>query len=553
MLAMDVPSGKGFCCAMPRLLLDLDGTVRLTGPDGADLTPGPAKVRGLLALLGAAPRHRLSRIAVQETLWSDRMPEQANGSLRRALSDLRDALGDARDALEAGTGWIGLDPARVDVRMPAEDGPQEGFAADLDLGDPAFRAWLRARRARAGIASGQPAGDDAPLVLVLPEPGSGGHPLCDLILRDAARRVAGYVPALIGIGASGRALSPRRIDLGCTALPDVEGGLLIDVHAEDESGRQVHGNVQRIASDGFGAALAPLSEGLSTALLGAVSGLMADIHSFDPDRLRRAHAALASGATGLRGDVAPALLGHLTTAMVLDRVLSGNGMLDEATARAAEGIRRAPGNPVALGAASLVASTAGRIAEALDLAHRAETTDMASSFVQFALAIAQTRAGAPAQAARHAAAAGRGALARFSPAVLDMSAASAAVLAGREAEALSLSRRALRIAPTSRPAMRFVAALSFRAGEDVEAAAALEALSRAEPGFAAGEMAEPDYPVASLREAGMLDVAYARHLGGRLRSRTGPAPGTHPAPAARPEDGGPSRGRGGRPAAPVRR
>lgn len=542
MLSVDVPLGKGFCRAMSRLVLDLDGTVRLRAPDGSDLTPRPAKVRGLLALLGAAPRHRLSRIMVQETLWSDRMQEQANDSLRRAVSDLRSALGASREALLSGNGWIGLDPARVDVRVPPEDGPQEGFAADLDLGDPAFRAWLRRRRARPGIAAGGAsagAGGGAPLVLVLPEPGAGGHPLCDLILRDAARRVAGFVPALIGIGASGRALSPRWVALGCAALPDVEGGLLIDVHAADEEGRQLHSRVQRVASDGFGAALAPLSEALSTALLGPASGLMADIHSFDPERLRRAHASLSGGTSGLRPEVAPALLGHLTTAMVLDRVLEPDGMLEEASRRAAEGMRRAPGNPVALASASLVAATAGRTDEALDLAHRAETTDMASSFVQFALAIAHTRAGTPETASRHAAAAGLGALAGFAPAVLDMSASSAAILSGREAEALALARRALRVAPTARPAMRFVAALAFRAGEIGEAAAALDALARAEPGFDAGAMAEADYPVASLREAGVLDVAYARELGGRVRPKVRPEDEPPvPAPPKKPEPDG---------------
>ena len=545
MLAVDVPSGKGFCPRMTTLVLDLDGTVRLRTRGGADVTPSQGKVRGLLTLLGAAPRHRLSRIMVQETLWSRSAPEQAGGSLRRALSDLREALGEERGAIVRGNGWIGLDPARVAVRLPPEDGPQEGFAADLDLGDAAFRAWLRARRARAGIATAAPADGDAPLVLVLPPPGLGGHPLCDLILRDAARRITGFVPALIGIGEAGRSLSPRRVEHGCTALPDAEGGLLIEVHADDETGRQLHGRVQRIASDGFAAALAPLSEGLSSALLGSASDLMADIHSFDPERLRRAHAALTAGPAGLRPEVAPALLGHLTTAMVLDRVLPPDGMLEEASARAGEGMRRAPGNPVALAAASLVAATSGRTAEALDLALRAQTTDMASSFVQFALAIAHTRAGEPRTAARHAAAAGQGALAGFAPAVLDMSAASAAVLSGREAEALALSRRALRVAPTSRPAMRFVAALAFRAGRDGEAADALGSLARAEPGFSAAEMAEPNYPVASLREAGMLDVAYARSLGGRMRPRAGPVPGLKaPAPG---EGGGPRPpGRGGR-------
>ena len=551
MLPVDVSSGKGFCPAMTALVLDLDGTVRLRTRSGADVTPSQGKVRGLLALLGAAPRHRLSRIMVQETLWSRSASEQAGGSLRRALSDLREALGEERDAIVRGNGWVGLDPARVAVRLPPEDGPQEGFAADLDLGDAAFRAWLRTRRAQAGITTAAPADGDAPLVLVLPPPGLGGHPLCDLILRDAARRVTGFLPALIGVGEAGRSLSPRWVELGCVALPDAEGGLLIEVHAVDGSGRQLHGQVQRIAGDGFAAALAPLSEGLSSALLGTVSDLMADIHSFDPERLLRAHAALSTGTAGLRPEVAPALLGHLTTAMVLDRVLSPDGMLEEASARAGEGMRRAPGNPVALASASLVAATSGRIGEAMDLALRAQTTDMASSFVQFALAIAHTRAGAPRQAARHAAAAGQGALAGFAPAVLDMSAASAAVLSGREAEALALSRRALRVAPTARPAMRFVAALAFRAGREEEAAAALESLARAEPGFSAAEMAEPDYPVASLREAGMLEVAYARSLGGRVRPRAGPVPGVDPPVPDPANGGGPLRPAKGHQAAPM--
>lgn len=44
---------------------------------------------------------------------------------------------------------------------------------------------------------------------------------------------------------------------------------------------------------------------------------------------------------------------------------------------------------------------------------------------------------------------------------------------------------------------------------------ALDALAVEEPGFSAGAMAEPDYPVTTLRAAGLLGVAWAPHMGGR--------------------------------------
>ena len=80
--------------------------------------------------------------------------------------------------------------------------------------------------------------------------------------------------------------------------------------------------------------------------------------------------------------------------MVRDGLPAADGMLEGGSARGAEGIRRASGDPAALAAASLTASIAGRTAGALDPARRAETTDMSAGFVQLALTIARTRAGA---------------------------------------------------------------------------------------------------------------------------------------------------------------
>ena len=131
------------------LVLRLGGPLELRDTDGNDLTPRARKAQGLLALLGTSPGLRRSRSWLQDKLWSDRGPEQGAASLRQCLTEIRRSLRDHVDCLVTETGWVGLDPGRVEVQMAAPAQPQGArgeFLEGLDVRDPEFEHWLRDQR-----------------------------------------------------------------------------------------------------------------------------------------------------------------------------------------------------------------------------------------------------------------------------------------------------------------------------------------------------------------------------------------------------------------------
>jgi len=135
------------------LELRLAGRVRLLRADGVEITPRGRKAQGLLTLLGTAAECRRSRAALQDKLWSNRGPDHGAASLRQELAGIRRALGDWSGCLLSEAGWVGLDTARVRVRLdpdPSEcelNGDPPEFASGLDIADPEFEDWIRDQRA----------------------------------------------------------------------------------------------------------------------------------------------------------------------------------------------------------------------------------------------------------------------------------------------------------------------------------------------------------------------------------------------------------------------
>ncbi|MEM7709785.1 MAG: hypothetical protein AAF264_03365 [Pseudomonadota bacterium] len=486
------------------MTLELDGTVRLSDSSGRDLTPRGRKARALLALLGDAPMMRMTREALRSLLWSDRMDAQAGASLRRLLADLRSGSQGLRDGLVADAGWVGLNRALVDVRLPPAGAP-ERFAADLDLADAGFSDWISRRRRLRGLEGRSANGT---LTLVLPEPGEGGHPVCDMILHDAVRRVAQYRPTLIRKGGG------AGVRLSTFAMPDGAGLLTLHVAAFGEGAH--YAQTTTTGPSDLPLVARHMSADLTRHLLAGVETLMGDLMSFDHDRLRAAVARLASGPDALRPEIATSLRAFGSLAIWLDR-FEGDDALVEAKDLAAEGLRAAPRDPVSQAAAAIVFANSGDVEFGLALAQKALRLDEMNGFVRYAATTAFSHAGDATSAMVQAAAAAVGDLPGLSPETASIGAAMAAARAGDEARALDWARRAWLLAPGSRPAMRYVAALAYRAGDEETAARALRTLEVSEPGFSAAAMAEPDYPVANLREMGLLDVAWARHLGGARR------------------------------------
>lgn len=128
------------------LSISLWGTFRMTVEE-RDCTPGRMKECGLVALLALSPQMRRTRAWLQAVLWSDAESQQAQTSLRRALSNLRKSLGDASSHLCADRHSIWLQPSFVNIEpRPAEAGL--AFLASLVITDEAFEDWRRAQEAQ---------------------------------------------------------------------------------------------------------------------------------------------------------------------------------------------------------------------------------------------------------------------------------------------------------------------------------------------------------------------------------------------------------------------
>lgn len=127
----------------------LHGRFSITAHDGEDLTPRGMKSQGLLALLMTSTNGSRSRVWLQDKLWSDRGTDQGAASLRQALREIRQSFGAHSALLRADRRIVSLDLDRIDIAPPAV-GDENEFLEGIDVRDPEFEDWLRARRAAGG-------------------------------------------------------------------------------------------------------------------------------------------------------------------------------------------------------------------------------------------------------------------------------------------------------------------------------------------------------------------------------------------------------------------
>jgi len=117
------------------------GMFQLKSAEGV-CTPKGMKESGLVALLAFSPQMHRSREWLQDRLWSDRTTSQAQGSLRRALSNLRKSLGPAADVVGSDRNSIWLETAQVEVQQTPPQ-PEAEFCGSLTIKDPEFEDWRR--------------------------------------------------------------------------------------------------------------------------------------------------------------------------------------------------------------------------------------------------------------------------------------------------------------------------------------------------------------------------------------------------------------------------
>ena len=527
--------------------LSLMGSVRLRGAVGDDLTPRSQKARGALVLLGTAPDLRLSRTRLQDLLWSDRNKQQGSDSLRQMLRELRVALAEEKDMLLTGVGWIGLDPERMRIDLtPVYDagGAPIEFAADIDIPDPEFESWLRDMRLRltpeddgptalqrqdgnrdatAGIGSitAALAGPDyAPTsyVVALEEVESNdarAHVIGHMIVNEAAARACEMIPARLADNiATLGSVTGTQIGSICysagvdcslmVALRDLPTGQRdwtrrFTIRAADETATMRHAVAQ--------ITVALLDRARRTASPNWMTFPIWDVFSYSRDRLENADRVLAGMPEGPQTPVALALRSYLRNTLILERLVDDSkACSDEADELCARSRDLAPNNPVVLAVASLTASWRRDAVGALELAQAACRADPDNELACHALSQALTDCGRDAEALEANERGFRGALAELGPACWLMRRSVVQIRLGRLGDAENSAAAAFAFSSDNRPSLRFLAALRYHRGDIAGAADALRNLRQVEPDFSLDLMASPEYPVSTLRMAGLMQI-----------------------------------------------
>lgn len=363
--------------------LSLMGSVRLRSAAGDDLTPRSQKARGALALLGTAPDLRLSRVRLQDLLWSDRGKQQGSDSLRQMLRELRNALGSHKDILLTGVGWVGLNPERTRIDLtPVYDagGAPIEFAADIDIPDPEFESWLRDMRLRLTPeddgptvfernGAALPSAMGAPMILHRPQANyvvalsavesneSRAHVIGEMIMNEAAARACEMIPARLADSADDiSAVTGTQMGGICystgsdcslmTVMRDLpskrrDWTRRFTIRTDEETATMRHAVAQ--------ITVALLDRARRTASPNWTAFPMWDVFSYSADRLQAADRILAAMSDEPNSAIALALRSYLRNTLLFERLTDDpQRCSDEADEFVSRARQMAPSNPVVL-------------------------------------------------------------------------------------------------------------------------------------------------------------------------------------------------------------
>jgi tetratricopeptide (TPR) repeat protein len=498
------------------------GPVDLIGPGNLRLTPRGMRARGGLAVMGSATAMRVLRARLQDLLFSTRDPDHANASLRQVLREIRITLGDYREALVSGPGWVGLDGRIVRVDMtarPGPDGQMPEFASDLDIDDPEFEDWLRDARMHAEQAV-TPSAPDAPILPVLltadpvtNDPESGV--IAAMVIGEAAGRVCDLVPMIT---------MPDRADPGQTAIVLSAmakrmgaGTHLLVKLSHRPSDRLFWSHKFVLDADNLTPSMNDCTAQICVGILRVLEALrtidaalgvsLTDVFSYNEARLHRAEQALAGMDGKINASLTLALRAWVLITQVVERLVRDPKVsIQEAQELALKAREADPYSATALAVGSVIEGHLNHGQVSFWLAQQAVQMDARNFLARFAYSQALTEVGRHKEAYREAQAGLAEALPVLNPATLQMRLGIALTRLGRFDEAEQRFETVQQFAPENRPSLRFLAALRYHRHDEAGALAALESLRRVEPGFTLDLMRSDGYPVATLRQGGLLGV-----------------------------------------------
>src|SRR5258708_9654947 len=138
--------------------LRLLGPFSFVDPEGRRIVISSRKGAALIAMLAVSKDGEPARGWLQTHLWGSREPKEANGSLRRELSDLRQRLNRPswtpliceRDRVRLDLSIVSVDIFEPDDEAGTYGAGQSGEVLEgIDIpGEEAFEDWLREPRTR---------------------------------------------------------------------------------------------------------------------------------------------------------------------------------------------------------------------------------------------------------------------------------------------------------------------------------------------------------------------------------------------------------------------
>lgn len=523
------------------------GVFEIRDANGRDCTPRGAKARALIAMLCQTPDHRRTRRWLEARLWSDRGPEQASGSMRQVLMELRRAFGDQADLIEADRDLVILHGTETDldgetdaVRAALQSGRE--FLEGIDIVDPAFEDWLRDEKFRieqqlAPLRMGfSGSSRDAPpmsLSIRLGNLPAGAASFAGMALADSiARLVEEFAPIEV-YGAGGADLPPNMPGTGLQL--GVEGAQIADrlhllVRLSGPGGGPVlwhhrasltlsqsdfiaEGEFPQIVFQAAEAALAAFP-GLAVTDSGParanalIARAVADMFSYDTQRLRQADAMLAEAFTIAPSARCLAWRSLVRQIMFVERTETDRARLNsEADEFARKALEMTDTNALVLALVSQVrvmldsnpeaGAVLARDAVALSPFNPFGYSAQSGAMLRYARnaeALAAARTGADI--------ASRTNLLHWWESLSGL----AALSAGQHSAAIAHYEAAHYRAPSFRSPMRHLLFLYLAAGEELKAQRVLKNLLRAEPDFSIDRIRnDPDYPAATLRRSGLID------------------------------------------------
>ncbi|MGH1578235.1 AfsR/SARP family transcriptional regulator [Planktotalea sp.] len=517
------------------------GAFTLTAPDGRDITPKGSKAKGLLAMLCDVNEMRRARRWIEGRLWSNRSPSQASGSLRQTLSEIRAAFGEDKDVFGADRLNIWLDAALVETDLDAENEAETNdreLLEGLVIRDPEFQEWLRAFRRRHGkplhaepVEQVSERKTDIKIRAFQTQSGSAaeriaGDILADQVAKSIEERLSAQRHSETVISAS---KLDSDLEIRCNVAQDRKKGIVfLQVHRGTDK-RVLFSDHRHVPGDISDAISADVIQQLVHSAVSKITHRMPSAFSLDRPEV----AASGFSSLGLKqlsrfdNEGLIAAQGHFRQAHATDP----NGVylawrafarmaqliesastdcaaeLDEIQSLTDNALHVSSDNGLTL---ALVALTRIMLEDDFDapaeLAQRAILWNKNNLFAQQTLAVAYCAVGDTEKAYQISLSCQKSAPQDDIEHLWDLYHSLVCISSGRLEEASAAAARASAAAPTFVAPRRQLVALCAQAGDMAGAREQLKALRGLEAEFSLDRfLNDPDYPVLTLRKAGLLD------------------------------------------------